>query len=98
MEEKINRMLDRKEVKFRIYHEEGGTPSRKAVYKELIKKLGVDESRILIPYFRTPSGLRISEGIAYVFLDGFHICQIEPKYRERKVVKESGKEESEEKS
>ena len=98
MEERINRMLDRKEIKFRIHHEEGGTPSRKAVYEELTKVLGVDESRILVPYFKTPSGLRISEGIAYVFLNGFHICQIEPKYRERKMVKESGKEKSKEKS
>ena len=98
MEEKVNRMLDRREIKFRIYHEEGGTPSRESVYEELIKMLGVNEDKILIPYFRTPSGLRVSEGIAYVFLDGFHMCQVEPKYRERRMVKKHGEKKSEEKS
>ena len=98
VEERVNKMLDRRELKFRIYHDEGGTPSRKAVYEELIKTLKIDEDKILIPYFRTLSGLRVSEGIAYIFLNGFHICQIEPRYREKMLVKEHGEEKSEEKS
>ena len=81
LRERVNRLLDRKEVDFRVVHEEGGTPPREVVREELSKLLNQDKEKILVLNYKTSPGLRVSQGKALVFLDGFHVSQIEPKYR-----------------
>ena len=81
VKDRVNRLLDRREIEFRVTHEEGGTPPRKAVVEELSKLLREAKDRILILNYRAIPGFRISRGEAFVFMDGADLSQVEPKLR-----------------
>ena len=98
IKDRMNRMLDRREVKFKIIHNESGTPSRERVYEELSKILRTEKQKMFIPYIRSLSGLRISLSLAYIFMNGYDISQIEPRYRRKLEEILSGKEKPKEES
>jgi small subunit ribosomal protein S24e len=75
-----NELLKRNEVKFSIYHEEGGTPSRVDVKQKLAASLDVNEERIYISKYGTKTGSMITVGEANVYDSVEQAKMIEPKY------------------
>jgi small subunit ribosomal protein S24e len=75
-----NDLLKRNEVKFSIYHEEGGTPSRVDVKQKLAASLDVNEERIYISKYGTKTGSMITVGEANVYDSVEQAKMIEPKY------------------
>lgn len=75
-----NELLKRNEVKFSIYHEEGGTPSRVDVRQKLAANLDVNEERIYISKYGTKTGSMITVGEANVYDSAEQAKMIEPKY------------------
>jgi small subunit ribosomal protein S24e len=75
-----NELLKRNEVKFSIYHEEGGTPSRVDVKQKLAASLDVNEERIYISKYGTKTGSMTAVGEANVYDSIEQAKMIEPKY------------------
>ena len=75
-----NELLKRNEVKFSIYHEEGGTPSRVDVKQKLAASLDVNEERIYISKYGTKTGSMTAVGEANVYDSVEQAKMIEPKY------------------
>lgn len=98
LEDKVNKLLDRREVRFIVRHDGRGTPRRVEVLKELAAKLSVEVEKIFMPFIKTKTGLNISEGKAFIFPNGVKISQLEPRLRRKIVGESSGEEKSEEES
>ncbi len=77
---KRNDLLKRNEVKFRITHEEGGTPSRVEVRQKLAASLDAEEERILVSKYETKTGSMITVGEANVYDSVEQAKATEPKY------------------
>jgi len=77
---KRNELLNRNEVKFRITHEEGGTPPRVEVRKKLSASLDANEDRILISKYGTKTGSMTTVGEANVYDSSEQAKATEPKY------------------
>lgn len=77
MQEKINELLGRKEVKFEMTHAGGSTPSKANIVKELAAKYGVPEDHVVIDYVFTSKGLASSEVKAKIYNE-------KPKVKEKK--------------
>jgi small subunit ribosomal protein S24e len=75
-----NELLKRNEVKFRILHEESGTPSRIEVRQKLAASLDANEERIYINKFETETGSMTAIGEANVYDSSEQAKLIEPKY------------------
>ena len=75
-----NELLKRNEVKFRIIHEEGGTPSRAEVRQKLATSLDVNEDKILISKYKTKTGSATTVGEANVYDSTEQAKVTEPKY------------------
>ena len=75
-----NELLKRSEVKFRITHEEGGTPSRVEVRQKLAASLDANEDRILISKYKTKTGSATTVGEANVYDSAEQAKATEPKY------------------
>jgi small subunit ribosomal protein S24e len=75
-----NELLKRNEVKFSIFHEEGGTPSRVDVRQKLAASLDVNEERIYISKYGTKTGSMITVGEANVYDSVEQAKMTEPKY------------------
>ncbi|MCW3134891.1 MAG: 30S ribosomal protein S24e [Methanophagales archaeon] len=78
-EEKENQLLRRKEVFFRLNHEEerGASPSRDQARDVLIKKLRCNPNLLVIDRMRTEFGKRETVGYAKVYEDGDRLREIE---------------------
>lgn len=72
-------LLSRKRVTFTIEYE-GTTPSRLDVRKELAKKLGVDESLVVIKHIYGRYGIKKSKVIANVYTNLDELKKVEDNY------------------
>jgi ribosomal protein S24E len=57
IEEKENSFLNRKELKIKLKHEGGSTPSKVELAKELAAKFSVEEKQILVDYIFSVKGI-----------------------------------------
>jgi ribosomal protein S24E len=81
LEERVNEFLGRRELRFEVSHEEGGTPKREEVRAALSAKLRIPSHKILIVNLWTPSGLTKTLGEAFIFPEGVKMDIIEPRLR-----------------
>ncbi len=99
VEERDNPLLFRKEIKFVVRHEDGGTPRRSEVLKKLAAMLDVDKEVVLIHKMESEFGKRETRGYAKVYRSYEDLKDIEPDYlieRHKRTLEEI-EEESEEK-
>ncbi len=75
-----NELLKRNEVKFRILHEESGTPPRVEVRQKLAASLDANEERIYISKYETKTGSMTTVGEANVYDSAEQAKTTEPKY------------------
>jgi small subunit ribosomal protein S24e len=68
LEDKENKLLQRREVKFEVRFE-GATPARKDVKEALRSKLGVDANLVVIHALNQPFGIARVQGEAAVYKD-----------------------------
>lgn len=68
LEDKENKLLQRREVKFEVRFE-GATPARKDVKEALRSKLGVDANLVVIHELNQPFGIARVRGEAAVYKD-----------------------------
>ncbi len=102
VEERDNPLLFRKEIKFVVRHEDGGTPRRSEVLKKLAAMLDVDKEVVLIHKMESEFGKRETRGYAKVYRSYEDLKDIEPDYlieRHKRTLEEieEESEESEEK-
>lgn len=87
LEEKENRLLGRKEIKFEINHSAGASPAKSNVSKELAAKYNVPEDHVVIDYIFTRKGIASSEVHAKIYNE-------KPKIKEKKMKEMKGAEEA----
>ena len=85
LEETENDLLNRKEVKFEIVHEESHTPSRDTVRAKLAAIMNADADKTIIKKISGEFGRNHSIGYANVY-NSEEAVSIEPKY----VLKRNG--------
>lgn len=81
-----NKLLDRIEYIFKIYHEGEGSPKRITLRERLSEQLGIDKELVIIKKIKTPFGLNISYAEVHVYDSKEFLTQIEPKY----ILKRNG--------
>ena len=62
-----NKPLARKEVKFRVDHQGGTTPSRLTVRDKIVAQYDAEASAVVVRWLRTKFGVGISEGSARIY-------------------------------
>ena len=67
VDKKINPLMNRTEVKFKIAHDAGGTPTRKDVREAIAKKLGSSKDKVVVDHLRTLFGRAETLGYAKVY-------------------------------
>ena len=66
-EEKENRLLKRREIRFLVSHENEATPKRENVITQLMQEAGVTKERIVIDHIRAEFGIPQSKGYAKIY-------------------------------
>jgi len=74
-----NPLLERKELKFRIVHEQSATPSRETVASKLAAVMNAERSRTIIRKINSEFGLNSSIGYANIY-ETDESVSTEPKY------------------
>jgi len=96
--ENENLLLRRKEVNFKLKHEEeGASPSREATRNVLIKALKCSPTLLVIDKMRTEFGKRETVGYAKVYASEERLKEIEREYILKRNFGSSGSEEEKEK-
>lgn len=96
--ENDNLLLGRKEVNFKLKHEEeGATPSREAARKVLIKALKCSPNLLVIDEMRTEFGKRETVGYAKVYASEERLREIEREHILKRNFGSSGSGSEEEK-
>lgn len=85
LEEKENKLLDRKELKIELVHEKAATPKKADLIKELATKYSVPEENIVLDYIFTEKGQ--ARSVAKV-----KIYKQKPKVKVKKQTKTEKKE------
>ncbi len=67
LEEKENRLLKRKEIRFKITHENEATPKRSEVISQLVSDMGTSKDKIVVDNIKAEFGLPQSKGYAKVY-------------------------------
>jgi len=67
LEEKDNKLLERKELKFCVKHEKAATPKKQDLIKELAAKYSVEEDHVVIDYVFTKKGMSLSDVKAKIY-------------------------------
>jgi len=80
IDQRRNELLKRLEVKFQIYHEKSGTPTRIQVRQGLASALDVDEEKVYIKKIETKTGTNISFGKANIYDSLSQAEHIEPEH------------------
>ncbi|WP_457619735.1 30S ribosomal protein S24e [Methanopyrus sp.] len=83
--------MHRREVKFVVRHEDGGTPRKSEVLRKLAVILDVDKEVVLIDRMEPEFGKRETRGYAKVYKSVEHLEDIEPEYmieRHKRVLEE----------
>ena len=96
--EKENPLLKRKEVQFRVEHDEtGSTPPRLEVRKAVATALKADANLVFLKRFATKTGTHSASGIAHVYDSVEQAKLIEAEYIvKRNIPPEKPKEEEKE--
>jgi len=80
IDQRRNELLKRLEVKFRIDHEKGGTPTRIQVRQSLAAMLDVDEEKVYIKKIETKTGTATSFGRANIYDSVSQAEYVEPEH------------------
>ena len=98
IEDKLNKYLDRREIKVEIKHPSEPTPNRESVFKYVIERLSLKPENTIIMYIKTVYGENRSEALIYYYPNGIDWSTIEPTKRKKviKIGEEKPEEESEE--
>lgn len=75
-----NPLLERTEVRFRIHHNDGGTPRRSEVREALAEELKVARDSVIIHNLISHFGRRQTDGYAKVYADHQRMIAIEREY------------------
>jgi len=67
LEDKENRLLKRREIRFKITHENEPTPKRGEVISQLVTEIGTSKDKMVIDYMKAEFGLPQSKGYAKVY-------------------------------
>ena len=67
LEDKENRLLKRREIRFKITHENEPTPKRSDIISQLVTDIGTSKEKIVIDNMITEFGLPQSKGYAKVY-------------------------------
>jgi ribosomal protein S24E len=86
---KINKVVGRKELSFRI--DEASTPSRADVRRDIAVLMRTEPDNVYVRELNTKTGTRMVTGIAHVYDDAKTAATIEPKYI---IIRNKGKESS----
>lgn len=88
LEERDNKLLGRKEIKFSIKHEKAATPKKQDMIKELAAKYSVSEEQVGIDYIFTRKGMTTSDVKVKIYKE-------KPKVVVKKANETKGEEKSE---
>ena len=91
VEEKVNRLLKRKELKYTV-ETEGSTPSRAELQRLIAAKNGVKEESVVIGYIRQRFGQPVSNVFVKVYESARAIAEIESKHLVERTEKSKKKE------
>jgi len=80
LRQRENKVLNRREIDFRIDHVGGTTPSRADIRAKLAAQLDSDLSAVVIRRLKSRYGIGITEGIARIYTDSEHARSIEIGY------------------
>ena len=80
LRQRENKVLNRREIDFRIDHVGGTTPSRADIRAKLAAQLDSDLSAVVIRRLKSRYGIGITEGIARIYPDSEHARSIEIGY------------------
>jgi small subunit ribosomal protein S24e len=80
LQEKENKPLGRRELRFRIEHIEDTTPSRSDVRSKLAAQYDAEASTVIIKKMETRFGIGITEGTARIYSDLNQMEQVERDY------------------
>ena len=80
LRQRENKVLNRREIDFRIDHVGGTTPSRADIRAKLAAQLDSDLSAVVIRRLKSRYGIGITEGIARIYTDSDHAKSIEIGY------------------
>lgn len=75
-----NAPLARKEIKFKVLHTGGTTPSRADVRAKIIAQFDADEARVVVRSLKTRFGSDHSEGIARIYDSSEQMKKVERKH------------------
>jgi small subunit ribosomal protein S24e len=78
IEEKENPLLNRRELKIRVLHD-NATPSRREVKEKLVALLGVDKEKVILNSYKSRYGVRESYGTARVYESKERALEVESK-------------------
>ena len=81
LEDKENKLLNRREVLFEVYHEDiGGTPTRKDIKMKLASILKKEADLLFIKKMETKRGTKVSVGTVNVYNSLEEAKRVEPEY------------------
>ena len=80
LEEKENRLLKRREIRFKITHENEATPKRSDVISQLVTDIGTSKDKIVIDSIKAEFGLPQSKGYAKVYVSKEDALYFEKKH------------------
>lgn len=79
-DQKDNKLLDRKEVRFLVHHDGEPTPTRDAVRQALATDLDADVDRVIVHRLRSEFGRAVSQGYAKVYPSVERAKEVERRY------------------
>lgn len=79
IEEKENPLLNRKELKIKVLHD-NATPSRQEVRKMLVALLGVDKDTVILDSYKSRYGIKESYGSARIYNTKERALEVESKH------------------
>jgi ribosomal protein S24E len=96
LEDRRNELVHRRELRFDVIHEGGGSIPREEVRKALSEKLGIAPEKLLVVNLKTLSGTNTTVGEAFIFNGDVEERIIEPRIRWK--LRKGGGEEKAQKS
>ncbi len=94
LNEELNPLFNRREVRFEVIHANESTPKLTDVRFALAQKLGADSSHIIIDGFKTLFGINRSVGDARIYKNMNDLKDYEPAYllKRNKLIQEKKEE------
>ncbi|ABL77857.1 30S ribosomal protein S24e [Thermofilum pendens] len=80
IQEKVNKLVGRRELLVEIHHQGSGTPSRRDVAEALRNMLGTGGSAIVVRKLVTRYGQGVSEALIHIYDSDVKMKMFEPKH------------------